>query len=694
MEDWTGTDSGLAVRIAELEADNSSLRDRIAQLESALAEARRMAESLRRDAVVLSHMTEAIVVTDLNGIVTYWNFGATRVFGWTEAERVGRPVLDMYEAPAVRSWAAVRLRRALTGEECVGEMQDYRKDGSTVWLACHVQRLLGPTGQPIGLIRVSQEITGRKLTEQALRAQVDRYRMVCELTSDLAFQLRIDADGSEGVDWLAGRLVEAGGYAAEEIHALGGWQSLCHPDDLPTAREMLLRLRSGQPATGEIRFGCRSGDYRWLRLTSRPIRDPANQHIRGVVGAGRDVTDENDAEKERQQRDHVERQTEKLDGIGTLAGGIAHDFNNLLTVILGNASLLAPVLTAGSPERSSAERISESARRAADLCAQLLAYAGKGRVVLEQLDLNQLIHEATPQMAFAANEKAELRLEPAENLPSIEADSAQIRQALLNLVTNGIEAVDRIGGRVLVRTGTVHVDRTLLMACQAGDRLAEGEHVFLDVADTGPGMTAEATMKIFEPYFSTKAAGRGLGLAAVHGIVRSHHGGIHVTTVPHGGTTVRLLFPKRRATAEQTQGGQTASAPNGAILVIEDEDGIRELDRMVFERAGFRVFTARDGPEGIDIFRRHFYDIRAVLLDLTMPGANGRQVAAELHAVRPSIPVVLTSGFTGDEALSRADQTNIAAFLQKPYTPAGLLEKMKRVLGIERAGEPPAQAGG
>jgi PAS domain S-box-containing protein len=454
-----------------------------------------------------------------------------------------------------------------------------------------------------------------------------------------------------------------------------------HPEDRDRALDLMKR-HSEQELDFQYRIVRPDGEVRWIRDRSFHVRDEAGNVIR-IAGIAMDITEPRRAGEERRALEEQMRHAQKLESLGVLAGGIAHDFNNLLMGVLGNAGLALSELPSDSSARATVEQIETAALRAAELTNQLLAYAGKGRFVVEPLDLSRLVEEMAHLLSAAISKKAVLRYDLAEELPAVEADATQLRQVAMNLITNASEALGDDSGLITVRTGVMEADRAYLAGTWAGDALEPGPYVYLEVADTGGGMDEETRARIFDPFFTTKFTGRGLGLAGVLGIVRSHEGAIRVETEPGRGTTVTVLLAGTAVTPEAPDRslGPPAAANDGAtVLVVDDEETVRAVARAVLERSGFTVLTASDGREGIEVFTAHSAEIDAVLLDMTMPAMSGPEVFAQLRAVRPDARVVLSSGYTEEDTRRRLPAGDIAGFIQKPYRPAQLVEAMHEAI--------------
>ena len=387
-----------------------------------------------------------------------------------------------------------------------------------------------------------------------------------------------------------------------------------------------------------------------------------------------------------EQHRSLERQllhVQKLESLGVLAGGIAHDFNNLLVSVLGNAGLALAELEPSSPIRSRLMDIELAAQRAAELTRQMLAYAGRGRVLVQQVNLSDLVVELVTLLRTVVARTADIDVRLTDNLPDVEADASQLRQVVMNLVTNAADAIGSAPGRIEITTGRMVATREYLAYSCVGQEPAPGEYVFAEIADTGCGMDEKTLARIFDPFFTTKATGRGLGLAAVLGIVRSHKGAIAVESTRGVGSRFRLLIPPVAAGSSSSEAAgspQKVQAAIGTILVVDDDDGVRTVATLSLERAGFRVVSARDGEECLALMRNSGAEVDGVLLDMTMPKMSGAQTCRLIAQMRPELPIVLTSGYTEPDADGRFDIRDVAGFLQKPFTPSNLVQMVQDAL--------------
>jgi PAS domain S-box-containing protein len=526
-----------------------------------------------------------------------------------------------------------------------------------------------------------------------VRESEQKYRSVMDTIQEVVFQL----DKAGTWTFLNPAWSEITGFSvAETIGRF--WDTYVYADDHALIRERLRPLleRQRTESHGELRFVTRSGDLRWIEFFARLTLGPDDQ-VLGISGTLIDIDDRKAADLERKALEHKLLETQKLESLGVLAGGIAHDFNNLLMTILGNAELALLDLPALAPAVTAVSRIELAARRAAELTGQMLAYAGKGRMVIELFEMNTLVEEITALLEVSIAKTTMLRYMLAPQLPSIAGDATQIRQVIMNLVLNAAEAVGAAPSTIVIATGALHVDQSYLARTWLAPELPEGEYVFLEVVDTGPGMSTETLAKIFDPFFTTKFTGRGLGLAAVLGIVRGHSGALKVESTLGQGTTFTILFPAALARQEHAPAlppaevGDAAALPRPLasadvsahlLLVIDDEEGVRSVAARILERFGFTVITAADGRLGVDLFREHADRIAAVLVDLTMPRLDGEQTMREIRAIRPDTRVVIMSGYDQQSLTERFAELSPAGFLQKPFQPAVLRKMLQQVLQL------------
>jgi PAS domain S-box-containing protein len=396
----------------------------------------------------------------------------------------------------------------------------------------------------------------------------------------------------------------------------------------------------------------------------------------------RDASERRRAEDERLKFLSQIQQTQKLESLGVLAGGIAHDFNNLLMAVLGHADLALDALPSASDARDDLEEIRRAAQRATELCKQMLAYSGKGRFVIQPVEPQKVVEEMLHMLRVSISKNAILKLNFSPNLPSIDADASQLRQVVMNLVVNASEAIGDRSGVITLTTGAMDCDRHYLSEAWLDEQLPEGMYVFVEVADTGAGMDPETRSRIFDPFFTTKFTGRGLGLAAVLGIVRGHRGAIKVYSELGRGTMFKVLFPvsQRSEVRERSSPVRGIYEGKGTVLLVDDDESVRAVGRKMLERIGFSVVVAADGSEAIARFRERADDIICAIVDLTMPHVDGAETFRELRRMRPGVRVILSSGYNEQDVTQRFVGKGLAGFIQKPYQLSTLVAVLKEVL--------------
>ncbi|HYN03202.1 MAG TPA: PAS domain S-box protein [Vicinamibacteria bacterium] len=566
-----------------------------------------------------------------------------------------------------------RHRLALRGESAGYE---YEHDGRA--FTVHVEALRDAGGAIRGTVGIALDITDGRRADQALRESEARLRQVIDLVPHFIF-----AKDEEGRFLLANRAVaEAYGTTVDGLMGRTDADFARSEEEARHFREDDLEvIRSGQPRVVlEEPITDARGRVRHLQTTKIPFTFSGTGRP-AVLGVSIDIS-------ERKAAEETLRRAAKDESLSVLAGGVAHDFNNLLAAILGHASLALKQLPGGSPARRHVEKAASAVERAADLTRQMLAYSGRGHFVVRPTDVNALVSENLPLLEVAVPKRVRLEARLLPGLPPVDADVGQIQQVLMNLVINGAEAIGEQGGAVTVVTGTRDVaasDESLWRA--SGQPLAPGRYVLLEVRDDGPGMDADTVDRIFEPFFTTKFTGRGLGLAAVLGVVRGHRGALSVESAPGRGTVFRILFaPSSRGSGLEAAAEAVPARRDLTLLLIDDEEVVRDMVGEVLEQEGVSVLRAEDGARGVALFREQRERIDLVLLDLSMPGLSGEETFRRLREIDPGVPVILSSGYDHDEARGRFGKRTPAGFIQKPYRPEQLMAEIGRCLGRTQPG--------
>ena len=621
-------------------------------------------------AAIVESSDYAIIGTSLNGLIESWNCGAERIYGYTAGEVLGRSLLMLLPPDRMDEETDI-LARIKVGQRAQHfDTVRVRKDGRHVNVALTISPIKNRKGEIVGASHIAKDIAATIQLETAT-AQL---AAIVESSEDAIVSKNLD-----GIilTWNAAA-ERIYGYTAQE--ARGQSMTILLPPERPNEEAaILVRLRNGDRVehfeTVRVR---KDGKRIEVSLTISVIRDKSGK-ISGASHIARDITDRKQFEKQM-------RETQKLESLGVLAGGVAHDFNNLLTGILGSASLVFETLSPSSPNRRPVAEIIKAAERASGLTRQLLAYAGKGKFVTEVINLSELAREITGLIETSIPRKVQLRLDLKPDLPAIEADTGQLQQVIMNLVINGAEAIGEAAGAVTLATGVQIVDEPYINSVLGKDDLIPGQYVTLEVHDTGCGMDEATLARIFDPFFTTKFTGRGLGLAAVRGIVRSHKGALKVYSRPGQGTTFKLLFPVAQAGVPvSSTGARHDLRGSGTILVVDDEEIVRQTARNTLEHYGYSVILAKNGEEAIKIFREDPGRIALVLLDLTMPIMGGEETLRHLTSFRPSVRVLLSSGFNEVEAIRRFTGKGLAGFVQKPYAAVQLATRVKSVLSADES---------
>jgi PAS domain S-box-containing protein len=433
----------------------------------------------------------------------------------------------------------------------------------------------------------------------------------------------------------------------------------------------------------ELEVFCADGSRKWIEVVSSFLRDEEGTPI-GVLGVSRDIDERKRSEETRRSLETQMQQMQKMESLGVLAGGIAHDFNNLLVGIMGNSELTLDTLPEGSVGRGYLEQTLTSSKQAADLCQQLLAYSGQGRFVIEAIDLAATVEEMLSLLQVTLPKDIHIICDFDESVPPTEADATQMKQAIMNLVINAADAIGSdVGGTITISVGTQRVEENDLSRLIGNPDCRPGKYLYLEVMDTGCGMNTGTLGRMFDPFFSTKVKGHGLGLSAILGIVRGHHGAITVDSQAGEGTAVRLLLPALTITPPQpTELSVTEELPfsGGTILVVDDESFVRTFAQTALKSKGYKTLTAANGKEAVDIYEEKQDQIDAVLMDLTMPVMNGQDACTEMQKLNPNVPIVLASGFSEPDLVAQFGGNGTIAFLQKPYMINVLLETIESVI--------------
>ena len=667
----------VALRTAELRDSQAALQQDIDHRQAAEQQFR---ESESRLQAILDNSPAAIFVKDPAGYYVLVNEPFEFLIGHPRDFIIGRRDRDLFPADQAKIFAASDRLVLDAGVPMEFKETVSGPDNSRISI---VQKfpLRATTGQTYALCGIATDITARKRAEAELQ---ESRRQLSSLLSQLpgaAFRCLLDEDitllfGTEGLQQLTGYAPSE--FLAGRVH----FAQIVAPIDRDKTRGIATRAAQERRSFElETRITHRDGAEKWLFVRGRPVFTDDGT-FRFVEGLAIDVTPLKTSEAEKLAFERQLLQTQKLESLGVLAGGIAHDFNNLLTAMLGNATLARLVLSSDSAANPHLERIEETARHAADLCQQLLAYAGKRTLVTRTTNLTTLVRSTATLLTVSIHKNTCLILQLAPDLPAVVADASQLQQIVMNLVINAADAIGEANGEITVSTFERQADSAFLRTAINRPELPDGRYVGLEVSDNGSGMTPATLARIFEPFFTTKFSGRGLGLAAVLGIVKSHGGALFVESVEAQGTTFRLLLPALEGTSAPistpsplpTTATQPAAA-GGKILIVDDEEMVRHVAGTALKRRGFSPITAADGNEALRLYEQEPAGFLAVLLDLTMPGISGEETLVRLLKINPTQRVIVMSGYSEEDTMRRCAELGASEFMPKPFELETLLGK-------------------
>ncbi len=520
-----------------------------------------------------------------------------------------------------------------------------------------------------GIVEVSLDISAIKRTQEALRHGEEFFRSVLENVLDIVTIM----DSAILFQYVSPSVTRTLGYLPSDLLGQNGLDYV-HPDDLERVRAALMRVRTGRRMAQPLEFRFRHHDGTWRTLESIAVNQLENPVVSGILIVSRDVT-------ALKQLEEQVRQTQKMEAIGRLAGGIAHDFNNLLTAINGYSEMLLSQTAPSDPIRKDLEEIYKGGQRAAALTRQLLAFSRKQMLDERVLKLNTAISETDRMLRRLIGENIELVTVLQADLHRVKADPAQIEQIIVNLAVNARDAMPQ-GGKLTIETANVELDE-MYAATHAG--VTPGQYVLLAVSDTGEGMDAETLSHIFEPFFTTKAPGKGigLGLSTVYGTVKQGGGHIWVYSEKGRGTTVKIYLPRVEEEPEEIEAAPAAMSLTGSetILLVEDEEIVRKLVRQILVEKGYRVLEASNGTDALTLCEQVADEpIHLLLTDVVQPGMSGRELAERMVKTRPDTKILYMSGYTENAVVHHGVLDEGVNFIQKPFTPQGLLKKMRRVL--------------
>lgn len=625
------------------------------------------AETVRRQSLAMDSSADGMGILNEKGLHAYANSSFAHMLGFAGPESIiGQPWRTVYAFQDLD-----RLEPEIRGSlDQAGKWSSqillHRDDGTKLPVEMNISAM--PDG---GITLVCRDLSQRAAAEKARAEAEAKYKMLVEQVNAITYIAEVGIDGQ----WfyVSPQVETMLGYTPEEWLGIArGWAQLIHPDDLPTVAAAEEASKSGIPFQAEFRIKRKDGREVWLNDTAVVVRGSDSHPV--MEGIIVDIT-------ERKQLETQLQQSRKMEAVGRLAGGIAHDFNNLLTIIAGYTELALSRPTVAPEIRSDIERIENAAGRAAGLVRQLLAFSRRQVLQPKIIDLNGVVLNLDKLLRRLMDDNVEMVTRVAENVGKVKADPAQLEQVIMNLVVNARDALPN-GGRLVVETANADLDAGY---AENHASVKPGRYVMLAVSDTGVGMDRRTIAHIFEPFYTTKESGHGtgLGLSTVYGIVKQSGGYIWVYSEPGKGSTFKVYLPRVEGAVEETGAAQArARSQRGAetILLVEDEEEVRSLIHTVLAEHGYDVIPARDPQHAEQLAATYAREIHLLLTDVVMPGTSGRELASRITAHRPGIRVLFMSGYTENVITSGGMLEKGLAFLQKPFTPAVLVEKVREVL--------------
>ncbi len=622
---------------------------------------------------IIESADDPIFICDPDGRYVYGNAKAAANFGLTPERFIGKTVDELF-TPDVAALFRAGVRKVVESGETLKSEDRAVIDGVVFFSSTVMQPLRDATGRVTAVQGIVRDITSRKHAEMALQASEERLRQVIRASQIGVFDLDFV---SQTVYWSPEQRA-IWGWGADEPLAWDEHRQYIHPDDRETVVLASAAAHSRSDGVFELehRIVRRSGDTRWLIVRAQAFFEGNNRRLIRVIGATRDVTEERAAREERDELHERLVQAQRLESIGRLAGGIAHDFNNILNIIIGCAEMAAlesdPSVVSGY-----LDEILKAATRSADLTKQLLGFARRQTAMPRVVDLNDFVSASLKMLRRLIGEHVTLSWHPGVELWPVRIDPGQIDQILVNLMANARDAIADVGG-VVIHTENVPVSST---AQYPG--LPPGEYVRISVVDNGKGMDTETQRHLFEPFYTTKLAGRGtgLGMASVDGIVRQNAGAITVTSDVGRGTTVNIFLP-RALDALPAKAEIDRDPPRRGtetVLVVEDEPALLQLTTRALGALGYTVLAASTPDAAIEIVRTHPGPVHMLLTDVVLPGMNGRTLADRLLQDTPGLKCLFVSGYPAGAMGSAGIVDESLHFLQKPFSPRSLAEKVREV---------------
>jgi PAS domain S-box-containing protein len=632
--------------------------------------------SEERHRAILQTTMDGFWLTDAQGHLREVNEAYCCMSGYSAEELLALSIPDL-EAIETADETSDRIKLIMEKGETRFESQHRRKDGSLYDVECSVKYRHEDGGQLVVFLR---DITDRKKVENALKASEYLFKesqRAAHIGSYNADFIHNHWDSSEVLDIIFG-------IDRDYVHSIPGWLDIVHPDD----RNMMNRYLKDEviarrhPFEKEYRIVRKNdGETRWVYGLGEARYDD-NGNITSLAGTIQDITERKKIEDDRTNLEQQLLHSQKLESLGVLAGGIAHDFNNILAIIIGHCSLAELDYDKAGDH---IPVIEQAANRAAELCRQMLAYAGKANIVKSQVDMSALLAEMVKMLKTTLSQNAVIKLDRSTDIPFVSGDASQLRQVVMNLILNAAEAIGEAEGEIHISLSKTVINAGQSIKDHLGKVIPPGWYDCLEVTDDGCGMDYETRQRIFEPFYTTKFTGRGLGMSAVLGIIMSHGGSLQLFSQSGQGTTFKIFLPVLISDAAGNASLQQTAVPEswkgtGTVLLVEDEEMIRTVAKILIEELGFTVIEAVNGKEALKLYQLNAADIDLVVTDMGMPVMNGYDMFHELKKLNPKLPIIVSSGFGDTDVASRISREDIAAIISKPYNFNQLRDTLKRVV--------------
>jgi len=608
-----------------------------------------------------------VAVTDQKGDITYANQKFCDISGYSKEELLGKNHRIIKSDNHSDDFFKQLWQTIEAGKTWHGEIKNKLKDGRYCWMDMTIVPFLNAAGKPYKYVAIRTDISARKAVEKRQKKFTAAFYH--------AGEAMMITDANITIKYANAAFERLTGYSVEEVknkHA-GVIRSQRH-DEL-FYNHINETIAKGVNWKGEFIIQCKDGTEKTTLRSIAPVLDGDGKVINYVTI----MTDLTEDKLLRSKMEH----TQRLESLGVMAGGIAHDFNNILTSIMGNSKLAESKIKDGDQELATyLERIGSASERAADLCRQMLAYSGQGNVEIRAIDFADLVNEIASMLRVSVAGKIKIHYKLGKKLPAIEADTGQLQQVVMNLITNAGESYADGRGDVWIDVGQMYVDDDWLQRCLLSDDAKTGEYIYLEVKDGGSGMDETVLKKIFEPFFTTKFTGRGLGMSAMLGIVKAHHGAIYVHSKLGEGTSIRVMFPAVDSVPKAlvVDSPELGEHEKFSVMIVDDEPSIVEIGAAILSHMGHSVITATSGEQALELFEQHEGSIDLVITDSTMPGMSGGELCKHLQDIAPDVKFILSSGYEFGHVEQHFQGAVFNGFIQKPYSLKNFKHEVQKVL--------------